>query len=84
VVIVPWGFRQVLDHIHKEYAQPNDIGIIVTENGFPIENEETFDLEGIINDKERQEYFNLYLTELCQATKGGMRIDGYMGWSLLE
>lgn len=68
----------------KQYAQPNDLGIIITENGFAIENEHTFDLERVVNDKERQEYFDLYLTELCEAAKGGMKIDGYMGWSLLE
>jgi beta-glucosidase/6-phospho-beta-glucosidase/beta-galactosidase len=81
---VPWGFRQLLNHVHKEYSGPNDLAIIVTENGFAIADEHTFSLDKIIDDKERQEYFDLYLTELCEAVKEGVRIDGYMGWSLLE
>lgn len=81
---VPWGFRQLLNHVHKQYAGPNGLGIIITENGFAIQDEADRTLEQIVDDKERQEYYDLYITELCQAHKEGIKMEGYLGWSLLE
>jgi beta-glucosidase/6-phospho-beta-glucosidase/beta-galactosidase len=82
--IVPWGFRQLLNHVHKQYAGPNGLGIIITENGFAIQDEADRTLDQIVDDKERQEYYDLYITELCQAHKEGIKMEGYLGWSLLE
>ncbi|KAG7527744.1 hypothetical protein FFLO_06625 [Filobasidium floriforme] len=81
---VPWGFRQLLNHVHKQYAGPNGLGIIITENGFAIQDEADRTLEQIVDDKERQEYYDLYITELCQAHKEGIKMEGYLGWSLLD
>jgi hypothetical protein len=84
LLAVPWGFRQLLNHVHKQYAGPNGLGIIITENGFAIQDEAERTLEQIVDDKERQEYYDLYITELCQAHKEGIKMEGYLGWSLVE
>lgn len=74
----------MLQFVSDRYAQPLDIPIIVTENGYATQDEATFTREQIINDTERQEYFELYVKELLDLVKAGVRIEGYQGWSLLD
>lgn len=59
--------------------------IIVYENGYAVEHESKMGLEDIINDKYRQEFYDLYIGALCDAVKDhGVWITGYHCWSLLE
>ncbi|KAJ9099310.1 hypothetical protein QFC21_004191 [Naganishia friedmannii] len=82
---VPWGFRKVLQHVHKEYAEPNGIKIYVTENGFTIAGETTMTTIERVNDVQRQAYFDGYIKQLIDAVReDGIPIAGYMGWSLLD
>jgi beta-glucosidase/6-phospho-beta-glucosidase/beta-galactosidase len=42
-------------------------------------------LEQIVDDKDRQEYLNLYIKALCDASKeDGVLVTGFYTWSLLE
>lgn len=43
--IVPWGFRELLLHVHRCYRAPH--GIIVTENGCALEPEASLDLDNL-------------------------------------
>ncbi|CAH0040016.1 unnamed protein product [Clonostachys rhizophaga] len=82
---VPWGFAKMLTHVWKIYAQPLDIPIYVYENGYPVEDESKFPIQDIVNDKYRQEFFDLYIGALCDVVKKeGAKIAGYHCWSLLE
>lgn len=59
--------------------------VIVYENGFAVEHEEKMTLEQIIDDKDRQEFYNDYIKGLCDAVLDhGVKMGGYHCWSLLE
>jgi beta-glucosidase len=82
---VPWGFRKLLRHLHQKYTKPLGLPIIITENGFPVEDEGKLELADIINDTARQAFFESYLKELIEAVRDdGIEMSGYFGWSLLE
>ena len=78
---VPWGFRKILNWAWKRYGLP----IYVTENGFSIVNENTFTLEEALNDTARVHYYEGYLNALLDAVViDGVKVLGYMAWSLME
>ncbi|KFY87335.1 hypothetical protein V498_07206 [Pseudogymnoascus sp. VKM F-4517 (FW-2822)] len=82
---VPWGFRNLLIHCWETYAKELYMPIIVYENGYAVEHESKMGLEDIINDKYRQEFYDLYIGALCDAVKDhGVWITGYHCWSLLD
>lgn len=83
--IVPWGFRNLLQYIADRYTRADNIPIYITENGFPIQDEDQFSREEAINDLQRQTYYAGYLRQLFEASRDdGINIGGYMAWSLLE
>jgi len=74
--VVPWGFREVLKWIGKEY---NNAPIYVTENGYA----DHFSVG--TSDPERLEYYKLYINEMLKAvTVDGVNVKGYTAWSLLD
>lgn len=82
---MPWGFRKLLQYIHTRYLAPNDIPLWVTENGFAAEGEAKWTRDEAIHDTQRQDFYAGYLKELAEAVKvDGIRVEGYMAWSLLE
>ncbi|KAJ9116485.1 hypothetical protein QFC22_004927 [Naganishia vaughanmartiniae] len=84
-MVLPWGFRKVLQHVYKEYAKPCGIKIYVTENGFTIAGETSMTVADRVNDVQRQAYFNGYIKQLIDAVREeGIPMAGYMGWSLLD
>lgn len=75
----------MLRHVHKSYTASTGVPIIVTENGFMVKDEAKASIEDVVNDADRQTFFNGYIKELAQAVRDdGIVIGGYMGWSLLE
>jgi beta-glucosidase len=65
----------------KRYGLP----IYVMENGFSIMNENSFALEEAINDTARVYYYEGYLNALLDAVViDGVKVLGYMAWSLME
>jgi beta-glucosidase len=71
--------------VHKTYTASAGIPIIVTENGFMVKDEANAPLSDVVNDVDRQTFFNGYIKELAEAVRDdGIVISGYMGWSLLE
>lgn len=82
---MPWGLRKLLNYLSVTYAQPGGVPIIITENGFPTLGEADRSRDEIINDKERQTFYEGYLKEMIEAVRDdGVDMEGFMAWSLLE
>ncbi|KAL2213772.1 beta-glucosidase 1A [Sarocladium strictum] len=83
--IVPWGFRKLLKFTWDTYCKHLDIPINIAECGFAVEFEQTFTLEQIVDDVDRQDYLNQYLKTLCDSVReDGVKISGFYTWSLLD
>lgn len=82
---MPWGFRKLLNYCWDNYCKDNGIPIVITENGFAVDGEAEMTLEQVIDDTQRQTYYNGYVKELIEAVRDdGIKISGYLGWSLLD
>ncbi|KDE02348.1 beta-glucosidase 1B [Microbotryum lychnidis-dioicae p1A1 Lamole] len=78
---VPWGFRKLLGWIWDRYHVP----IVVTENGYPVTDENNFSLQKAIDDTERCNFYESYLNEMEKAMLlDGVDVRGYCAWSLLD
>lgn len=55
--------------------------IIVSENGAAFKDELK---NGVIDDKERIDYFKLHLQALLKAKKEGVNLKGYFAWTLMD
>ncbi|XP_037936568.1 lactase-phlorizin hydrolase-like [Teleopsis dalmanni] len=71
--VYPKGMYNLLMWIKNEY---NDPIIIVTENGVSD--------RGGLEDYDRVDYYNLYLTSVLDAIDDGANIQGYIAWSLMD
>ncbi|XP_070577049.1 cytosolic beta-glucosidase-like [Ptychodera flava] len=73
---VPWGIRQILIWIDKEY---DGIESYVTENG--VSTKDVFEL----NDESRIKFYKSYINEVLKAVKiDGANCRGYAAWSLMD
>ncbi|KAI0371234.1 beta-glucosidase 1A [Pilatotrama ljubarskyi] len=84
---VPWlqsyppGFRSLLNYLWETYKLP----IYVTENGFPVKDENKLPVDKAIHDTDRIEYFEGYTDALLRAvTEDGVPVKGYFAWSILD
>ncbi|WP_316799933.1 GH1 family beta-glucosidase [Pedobacter frigidisoli] len=69
-------------NIIKQFAAyPNVKNIMVTENGAAYHDKL---VNGHVVDAERIEYFKLYLNALLKAKQEGIKITGYMAWTLMD
>jgi beta-glucosidase/6-phospho-beta-glucosidase/beta-galactosidase len=88
--IVPWGFYKLLKHVEATWCRAvdgssrEDVVIIVTENGYAGQDEGELELDQIIQDSYRQDYYRGYVGSLVRAIEEGVPIRGYLAWSLLE
>ncbi len=76
--IYPQGLTEILLDINKRYTLPP---VYITENGAAMP--DTLQ-QGQIEDNERVAYFQQHLQAVENAINGGMRIDGYFAWSLMD
>lgn len=54
----------------------------ITENGFPVKNENDMPLEQALNDRDRVEYFRDYTKALLEAiNQDGVDVRSYFAWS---
>lgn len=73
--VVPYGFRNALTWIHKEYKLP----IYVTENGYG-----SLESEGL-DDVDRQNYYRSYINEMLKSiVHDNVDVRGYTAWSLMD
>jgi beta-glucosidase len=77
----PLGFQNLLIWISKRYGYPD---IYCTENGTSLKNENNLPLEELLEDDFRVEYFDGYVKALAKASEEGVKMKGYMAWSLMD
>jgi beta-galactosidase len=76
--IVPWGFTKLLHWIDKRYNHPD---IVITENGCALP--DVLD-ENAVDDPQRIEYLDAYLSACQDAIDEGVNLKGYFLWSLMD
>lgn len=78
--IYPEGLTEILCRMHEDY--PDMPPMWVTENGgaFP----DLAGPDGQVDDQDRLDYIQRHLAAVLEARKRGVRVDGYMVWSLMD
>eukprot|EP01127_Copromyxa_protea_P017949 TRINITY_DN5547_c0_g2_i2.p1 TRINITY_DN5547_c0_g2~~TRINITY_DN5547_c0_g2_i2.p1 ORF type:complete len:531 (+),score=63.39 TRINITY_DN5547_c0_g2_i2:31-1623(+) len=79
--VVPWGIRKLVNWIHTRY----EAGIIITENGCDVPDENNMTIASALNDTFRVKYYQEYLSELSKAAfEDNVNLLGYFAWSLMD
>ncbi len=76
--IVPWGCFKLLQWIDQRYDRPD---IYITENGCAFPDKQ---IKGEVNDQNRIDFLNGYLSQCHRAIDSGIKLKGYFVWSLLD
>ncbi|XP_042452473.1 beta-glucosidase 18-like isoform X1 [Zingiber officinale] len=79
--VVPRGMKNIVMYMKRRY---NNMPMIITENGYPQGSYRNTTLKELLNDKERVEYLQSYLSSLHEAMRQGADVRGYFIWSLLD
>jgi len=79
--VVPWGIGKLLNYIQHRY---NDPDILITENGCDVPNESSLPLSQALNDTFRVDYYRMYLGSVLGAIRTGVKVKGYLAWSLVD
>ncbi len=77
--IVPQGFYDVLTWLRNRYG---DIDFYITENGACFDDQVSD--SGEVIDTNRIEYLHDHLSAVHAAINDGVKVKGYMAWSLLD
>lgn len=78
--VFPQGLIDVLTWVKQRYG---GIPIQITENGAAFYDPPTAD-GGQVNDPLRTDYLRIHLNAVREAIAGGVNVEGYMVWSLLD
>ncbi len=76
--IYPRGLTDVLLRLQRDYPVPP---LYVTENGGAFKDQL---IDGRVDDSERTDYIARHIEAVAEAIRRGVRMDGYMVWSLLD
>ncbi len=76
--IYPRGLTEVLLRLQRDYAVPP---LYVTENGGAFKDRL---VDGMVHDAERTDYIARHIDAVGDAIRQGVRMNGYMVWSLLD
>lgn len=76
--IYPRGLTDVLLRLQRDYPVPP---LYVTENGGAFKDQL---VDGHVNDSERTDYIARHIDAVGDAIRQGVRMEGYMVWSLLD
>ncbi|CAK7350621.1 unnamed protein product [Dovyalis caffra] len=79
--VYPRGIYDLLLYIKTRY---NDPVIYITENGFDETDNPKSPLKEALTDNHRIDYFYGHLSFLQKAIKDGVKVKGYIAWSLLD
>jgi beta-glucosidase len=76
--VYPEGLTELLLRLHREYSVPP---LFITENGgaFPDKME-----NGQVHDLPRISYIQTHIAAMAEAMRQGVRMSGYMVWSLMD
>jgi beta-glucosidase len=76
--VYPEGLTELLLRLHRDYPLPP---LLITENGAAFADR----LEGDrVHDAERTRFIAAHIAAVAEALRQGVRVDGYMVWSLLD
>ena len=76
--VYPEGLTELLLRLHHDYAVPP---LYVTENGGAFKDQM---LDGRVHDPARTDYIARHIAAVAEAMRQGVRMGGYMVWSLLD
>jgi beta-glucosidase len=76
--VYPEGLTDLLLRLHRDYAVPP---LYVTENGGAFKD---LLVEGRVHDADRTDYIARHIAAVAAAMRLGVRMEGYMVWSLLD
>ena len=76
--VYPEGLTELLLRLHRDYAVPV---LYVTENGGAFKDAL---VDGRIHDTQRIDYIARHIAAVGEAMRQGVRMQGYMVWSLLD
>ena len=77
--VYPSGLSDLLIRLSKDYGDP---AIMITENGAAYKDEVV--AGGQVQDHDRIEYLRSHLVESLRAIEAGVKLQGYLLWSLLD
>jgi beta-glucosidase len=77
--IYPQGLTDILQWLHRSYEFPR---YLVTENGAAMN--DVADAGGRVDDTDRIDYLRSHLKAVHAAIAGGVPVEGYFVWSLLD
>ncbi|MDO4431698.1 MAG: glycoside hydrolase family 1 protein [Aerococcaceae bacterium] len=75
------GVYDIAMNLKENYG---NIEWILTENGMGVEGEETFKVDGVIQDDYRIEFMQGHLRELHRAIEAGANCKGYLVWTFID
>ncbi len=78
----PDGLRALLVRLHREYAGPAGVPLVVTENGAAFA--DAIDADGRIDDPDRIDYLRRHLDAALAAIGEGVDLRGYLVWSFID
>ena len=76
--IYPQGLTELLLRLHRDYAVPP---MYVKENGAAFKDRL---VDGRVHDLQRRDYIARHIAAVADALRQGVRMQGYMVWSLLD
>ena len=76
--VYPEGLTELLVRMHQDYPVPP---LYVTENGGAFKDEMH---DGQVHDADRTDYIARHIQAVAEAMRQGVRMEGYMVWSLLD
>ncbi|KAH7837571.1 hypothetical protein Vadar_015320 [Vaccinium darrowii] len=81
--VYPKGIQNLLLYIKNKYNSPR---IYITENGLDQKDDLTkpVTIKEALNDTLRIKYYHDHLSNILEAMKAGVKVEGYFAWSLVD
>ena len=76
--VYPQGLTELLVRMHRDYPVPP---MYVTENGGAFK--DVYE-DGRVHDQDRTRYIQQHIAAVAEAMRQGVRMSGYMVWSLMD
>ncbi len=78
----PDGLYRLLVRLHREYAGPAGVPMVITENGAAYSDGNRSN--GHVEDADRVEYLRSHIAAVHRAMSEGVDMAGYLAWSLMD
>ncbi|CAN6235612.1 unnamed protein product [Urochloa humidicola] len=79
--VVPEGIKKAVTYIKNRY---NNMPMFITENGYAQGGDRYAKVDDWLQDQDRIDYLDSYLTHLAEVIKDGADVRGYFVWSLMD